>query len=105
MSGVTPGGTVRALLIRQRVSDYATWRRLFDADNETRRANGASGARVFRSSADQDEVWLLLGWDDLLRASLFVRSIDALDLLDRAEVIDVPDYWYLDEPGLPDHGA
>lgn len=93
---------MQALLIRHKVSDYDTWRRLFDAEIETRRANGARGVSVFRSREDQSEVWLLLEWDDLVRARLFTRSTDSLDLMDRAGVTDLPDYWYLEEPELPE---
>ena len=89
---------MRTLLVRHRVSDYDAWKRVFDADAETRRANGSGATRVFRSDSDPGEIWLLLEWDDLARARLFTRSDDVLDFMDRAGVIDRPDYWYLEEP-------
>jgi hypothetical protein len=88
---------VRALLIRHRVADYDTWKRVFDGDADTCRAHGSGMARVFRSDSDPDEVWLLMEWDDLARARLFTRSDDLLDLIERAGVTDRPDYWYLEE--------
>ena len=93
---------MRSLLIRHTVADYDAWRRAFDADAGTRRANGSGGARVFRSDADPDEVWVLLEWDDLQRARLFVRSDDLMDLMERAGVTDRPDCWYLEEPDSPE---
>lgn len=89
---------MRTLLIRHKVSDYDAWRRIFDGDAETRRANGSGEARVFRSDADPGEIWLLVEWDDLARARLFTRSDDLLDLMERAGVTDRPDYWYLEDP-------
>jgi heme-degrading monooxygenase HmoA len=93
--------TVRALLIRHRVSDYDAWKRAFDSDADIRRANGAKGARVLRSDSDHGEVWLLVEWDDLARARLFTRSDESLDFLERAGVTDRPDYWYLEEVERP----
>lgn len=86
-----------ALLIRLKVPDFDVWRQVFDAEAGTRRANGSRGERIFRNEADPSELWLLLEWDDLLRARLFVRSDDLLDMLVRAGVIDRPDYWFLEE--------
>ena len=90
-----------ALLIRLKVTDYDTWRRVFDEDAGTRRANGERGGHVFRSTDDPAELWLLLEWDDLRRARLFARSDELLDELELAGVADRPDYWYLEETDRP----
>lgn len=90
-----------SLLIRHRVADFDTWRRAFDEDAATRIANGSSCWRVFRNDAAPDEVWILLEWDDLMRARLFARSDDLIDVLIRAGVSDLPDYWFLDETNPP----
>ena len=92
---------MRTLVVRHRVSDYDAWRRVFDGDAATRRANGAGEARVFRSDSNSTEIWLLMEWDDLARARLFTRSDDLLDFMERAGVTDRPDYWYLEEPDSP----
>lgn len=92
---------MRSLLIRHKVADYDTWKRVFDDDSEMYRANGSESARVFRSDSDPCEIWLLMAWDDLARARLFTRSDDLLDLMERAGVTDRPDYWYLEEPDSP----
>ena len=90
-----------SLLIRHTVTDYDTWRRAFDEDAETRRANGSRVWHAFRNNAEPNEVWILLEWDDLMRARLFARSDDLIDLLIRAGVTGPPDYWFLDETNLP----
>lgn len=86
-----------ALLIRHRVRDFTTWQRVFHEEATTRHANGSGRERLFRSETDASEVWLLLEWDDLFRARLFVKSDDLRAALARAEVIDQPDYWYLED--------
>jgi hypothetical protein len=92
---------VPALLIRLKVTDFDTWRRVFDEDAGTRQANGALGGRVFRNDADPDELWLLLEWDDLRRARLFVMSDDLTDELIRAGVTGETDFWLLEETSRP----
>ncbi len=86
-----------ALLIRHTVSDYAVWKPLFDAHGITRRANGSRGGRIFCSADDSHEVLILLEWDDLERARLFVDSDDLREAMDRAGVTDRPDIWFLED--------
>lgn len=90
-----------SLLIRHKVTDFDTWRRAFDEDAGTRRANGSSGWRVFHNHADPNEVWILLEWDDVMRARLFAKSDDLIDALLRSGVTDLPDYWFLDDTNPP----
>jgi hypothetical protein len=88
------------LLMRHHVRDFDAWKRVFLDEADTRRANGARGERLFRTSADPTEIWVMLEWDDLFRAELFVKSDDLSAALIRAGVIDSPDYWYLDDTDL-----
>lgn len=84
------------LLIRLRVHDTDRWERVFIEEAPTRQANGARRELQFRSATDANEVWLLIEWDDLFRAELFVKSDDLRAALIRADVADRPDYWYLE---------
>ena len=86
-----------AILIRHNVADFAAWKPVFDDHSGTRAANGSLGARVFRSHADPEEVLILLEWDDLERADLFVLSDDLREAMIRAGVADQPDIWILKE--------
>ena len=90
-----------ALLIRHKVADYATWKPVFDEHGSTRAANGSQGGRVFQSKSDPDEVFILLEWDDLERADLFVLSDDLSEAMVRAEVAERPDVWILKEVDRP----
>ena len=89
------------LLIRHKVQDYATWESVFDEHESTRRANGSRGGRLFRSATDPHEVLLLLEWDDLERARLFIDSDDLQEAMMRAGVTDRPDIWFLEEVERP----
>jgi hypothetical protein len=57
---------------------------------------------VFQSSTNPHEVIILLEWDDLERAELFVRSDDLSEAMVLAGVIDRPDIWMLKEVERPE---
>lgn len=65
-----------ALLIRQRVTDYANWRRRFAEQAHARTANGCQEVRIYRNPDDPNETIVLLEWDSLVRARLFAQSDD-----------------------------
>ena len=39
---------------------------------------------------------MLLEWDDLFRAHLFVKSDELIEAMIRSGVTDDPDYWFLE---------
>jgi hypothetical protein len=86
-----------SLLIRCHVADYPAWKAVFDEHEPTWRANGSQGGRLFRDADDPRQVLLLLAWDDLERARLFVDSDDLREALARAGVTDQPDIWFLED--------
>ncbi len=90
-----------SLLIRHHVADYPAWKALFDEQELTRRANGSQGGRLFRDAADPNEVVLLLAWDDLERARLFVDSDDLREAMAQSGVTDRPDIWFLEDVDHP----
>ena len=85
------------LLIRHRVADYPAWKHVFDEQGGTRWSNGCRGGQVFRNPDDPDEVWIILAWDDLLRARLYSQSDELLESLKRAGITDEPDMWFLEQ--------
>jgi heme-degrading monooxygenase HmoA len=90
-----------SLLIRHHVADYPAWKAVFDEHDLTRRANGAQGSRLFRNAANPNEVVLLLAWDDLERARLFVDSDDLREAMAQSGVTDRPDIWFLEDVDHP----
>lgn len=86
-----------ALLIRHKAADDTIWKPLFAEGSTTLRANGCTGGHIFRNAADPDEIWILLAWDDLFRARLFLQSDDMASVLARA---GAPDIWFLEDAGL-----
>lgn len=86
-----------ALLIRHKVSDYDAWKQVFDEQGFARNANGCRGAQIFRNAENPSETMVLLAWDTLVRARLYAQSDDLHESIDRAGVVDRPDFWLLEE--------
>ena len=86
-----------SLLMRHRVADYPAWKAAFDEHEITRHANGSQGGRLFRDVADPNEILVLLEWDDLERARLFVDSDDLKEGLIRSGVAGATDIWFLED--------
>lgn len=86
-----------AILIRQRVSDFERWRNAFADQAHTYVANGCQSIRILRDSIEPAETFVILEWDSLVRARLFLRSDDMLESLDRRDASDPPDIWLLED--------
>ncbi|MDQ2653701.1 MAG: cyclase [Chloroflexota bacterium] len=86
-----------SLLIRHRVADYAVWIAVFAEQEIVRLANGSRGGWILRATADPAEIVVLLEWDDLERARLFVDSDDMQEAMRRAGVIGEPAFWFLED--------
>lgn len=82
-----------ALLIRQRVTDYARWRQAFAEQAHARNANGCQGVQIFRNPDDPNETIVILTWDSLMRARLFFQSDDLRESFDN----DQAEIWLLDD--------
>ncbi len=52
------------LLVRHKVTDFATWKPVFDEHGATRQASDSNGGLVLRSADDPNEVVLLLDQAD-----------------------------------------
>ncbi len=85
------------LLIRHKVNDYDAWKPIYDEDADNRKANGCTGARVFRNANDPHEVIVLTTFDDMEGAQRFTESPGLRERMQRAGVADHPDVFFLDE--------
>jgi hypothetical protein len=86
-----------AVLIRQRVLDFAAWIAFVHDHAPNRRANGSLGGHVFLNAEDPAESLMLLEWDDLDRARLFAQSDDFRDAISLTGVASDMELWLLTE--------
>lgn len=89
------------VLVRHHVSDFDRWKGVFDDHGMARRANGSRGGRIFRRADDPSELVILMEWDDLERARLFLDSDDLRVAMTLAGVTDRPDVWFLEDVERP----
>jgi len=87
------------ILVRHKVEDYTHWRQLYDEHGTSRHAGGCKGTHVFRNAEDQNEIVVLLEWDNLENARQFAQSEDLREAMQRAGVAEQPDIYFLDDAG------
>jgi hypothetical protein len=88
---VHDGGAENAMvhmLCRNRVRDYAAWRRVFDSNEDAAREAGLHLRHVWRSIDDPDEVWFLFEAENRERAEAFVNDPAEAAVGEEAGVID-----------------
>lgn len=74
------------LQISYPVRDYEAWKKIFDTDPAGRAASGAQSVRVFRDTADQNSVAVLLDFDTKDAATVFLERLRS-QVWDKPEVI------------------
>lgn len=89
------------LLVRQKVKDFVNWKAVFDEHGSARKASGSKGGYLFRSTNDQNEILVLMEWDDAKNAQRFLDSQDLKQAMQRAGVADQPDVYVLEEIDRP----
>lgn len=89
------------LLVKHTVEDFDAWKPVFDEHGTTRKAEGSKGGYVFRNADAEDEVFVLLDWDEVQHARKFAGSDDLRSTMERAGVRGTPDIYFLDEAARP----
>ncbi len=85
------------VLIRHKVSDYANWKSAFDSHLNSRKHAGEIGFRVFHSTDDPHDLFLLLDWESAEAARKFMTSDDLRSAMQKAGVVGTPEVQYLED--------
>ena len=85
------------LLVRHRVEDFAKWKSVFTEHSAARKAGGSRGGLLLHDADDPNNLVLLFEWDSLARARAFADSDDLRRAMQRADVTDQPDIYFLGE--------
>ncbi len=64
------------LLIRHRVGDYETFKKIFLEDQERRRATGSRRARVLLNADDPNDIWVVLDYDNVEQARQHAHTLE-----------------------------
>ena len=76
------------LLARNRVKDFAQWKRVFDSQLDAARAAGLQLLQMWRSADDADDVFFLFEVEDRGRAEAFMNAPEAASAGVEAGVIE-----------------
>jgi hypothetical protein len=85
------------MLVRHRVADFPTWKRVFDSHAAAQSAAGLHVRHVLRRRDDPAEVVLLFDVEDVERATGFVTSSDVPDAQSTAGVVGCPEIVFLED--------
>jgi len=85
------------ILVHHEVTDYRSWRAVFDAAIDFRHEGGERSCRVFRKAGDSNDLTLLFEWEDLPRAQGYMNSDELREKMKQAGVVGTPEIHYLSE--------
>lgn len=81
------------LLVRNKVADFATWRKYLDADRAPAAEYGLELVSLWQSIDDPDEVFFLLDVADIDRANAFMARPESREIGEKSGVIDGSFYF------------
>ena len=83
------------LYVRHQVSDYAAWRRVYDAFDKVSR--GVRGDAVYQAVDDPNDVTVWHDFDDRAAAEAFAASEDLKSAMAEAGMEGAPTIWITNE--------
>jgi hypothetical protein len=85
------------LFVRHKVSNYAKWRKAYDAFDKERPAMGVLGHAVFRSTDDRNDVTVWHDFATTRKAKAFASSEKLKAAMRAAGVRGAPKIWFTTE--------
>jgi hypothetical protein len=85
------------LLVRHKISDFAEWKRGYDAHLPKRVEAGLAEKYLLRDAQDPNEVTLFFETGDIQRAKAFIESADLRETMQKVGVVDKPDIRFLND--------
>ena len=82
------------LLVRHTVSDYASWRKVYDEFDATRRAKGVTSHGVYQLDGNPNDVTVYHEFDTMEAAKAFAGSQELREAMQRAGVQGPPAIWF-----------
>jgi hypothetical protein len=93
----TQESTMIQVLVHHQVTDYKSWRSVFDAALDFRHDGGECSCRIFRKAGNPNDLTLLFDFEDMDRARLYMTSDNLREKMRQAGVVGVPEVQYLAE--------
>jgi hypothetical protein len=83
------------MIARQKVADFATWKRVFDSHASAQEESGLRVERVLRNVDEPNDVFVLFEVTDVEKARGFVSSPDVPDAKRRSGVVGETEIVFL----------
>ena len=83
-----------SLFVRHSVSDYETWRKVYDEFFETRKQAGVTGEAVYQSVDDPNEITLVLDFETIETARAFPENTKLEAAYQQAGSLGAPAIWF-----------
>ena len=81
------------MYVRHEVNDYNTWRKSYDAFNAERKKMGVTGAAVYRSVDNPNDVTVTHDFKSADKAKQFASSAQLKAVMEKAGVKGAPQIW------------
>ena len=82
------------MFVRHTVSDYANWKKGYDAFDSTRKSLGVTAQASYQSPTDPKDVTVTHNFGTLEAAKTFAASPELKDAMHKAGVVGEPSIWY-----------
>ena len=82
------------LFVQHKVTDYATWRKTYDAFDATRKKLGVTAQAVYRVADDPNDVIVTHDFATLAKARAFASSPELKATMEKSGVAGAPTIWF-----------
>jgi hypothetical protein len=89
------------MFIRHNVTDYATWRKTYDAFDATRKKLGVIGQAVYQATDNPNDVTVTHDFKSLEKAKAFADSGELKEAMENAGVQGPPTIWFTTKAAQP----
>ena len=81
------------MYVRHEVTDYAAWRKVYDADNN-RKHNGVTSEAVYQSADNPNDITVTHDFKTVEAAKAFAASPELKATMEKAGVTSAPQIWF-----------
>ena len=82
------------LFVQHKVTDYAAWRKVYDAFDSTRKKLGVTGQSVYRVADEPNNVVVIHDFSSLEKARAFAASPELKEAMEKSGVVGAPTIWF-----------
>ena len=85
------------MFARHGVLDFAKWKQVYDDFATYRKANGVTGAAIFRDSEDPNKLTIIHHFNSMDAATAFADSDELRAAMQQAGVTGPPEIWFSEQ--------